>query len=76
MSIVDSFFNDFGTYPLNIFSSGLQLLLTFGIPVAFHGLFPSRGAVRTVGGTPAPSTLRVRRAAGRSILDGDCLVAV
>jgi ABC-2 type transport system permease protein len=41
MAIVDDLFNDFGTYPLNIFNSGLQLLLTFGIPVAFMAYFPA-----------------------------------
>jgi ABC-2 type transport system permease protein len=41
MGIVDDLFNDFGTYPLNIFNSGLQMLLTFGIPVAFMAYFPA-----------------------------------
>jgi ABC-2 type transport system permease protein len=41
MSIVDSLFNEFGTYPLSIFNATLQLLLTFGIPVAFMAYFPA-----------------------------------
>jgi ABC-2 type transport system permease protein len=41
MSIVDSLFNDFGTYPLSIFNAGLQLLLTFAVPVAFMAYFPA-----------------------------------
>jgi ABC-2 type transport system permease protein len=41
MSIVDSLFNDFGTYPLSIFNTGLQLLLTFALPVAFMAYFPA-----------------------------------
>jgi ABC-2 type transport system permease protein len=41
MSIVDGLFNEFGTYPLSIFNSTLQFLLTFGIPVAFMAYFPA-----------------------------------
>jgi ABC-2 type transport system permease protein len=41
MSIVDSLFNEFGTYPLSIFNAGLQLLLTFAVPVAFMAYFPA-----------------------------------
>jgi ABC-2 type transport system permease protein len=41
MSIADDLFNDFGTYPLSIFNSTLQFLLTFGIPVAFMAYFPA-----------------------------------
>ena len=41
MSIVDALFNEFGTYPLRIFSATLQVLLTFGIPVAFMAYFPA-----------------------------------
>jgi ABC-2 type transport system permease protein len=41
MSIVDSLFNEFGTYPLSIFNAGLQLLLTFALPVAFMAYFPA-----------------------------------
>jgi ABC-2 type transport system permease protein len=41
MGIVDDLFNDFGTYPLRIFSITLQVLLTFGIPVAFMAYFPA-----------------------------------
>jgi len=41
MSIVDSLFNEFGTYPLGIFNTTLQLLLTFALPVAFMAYFPA-----------------------------------
>ncbi len=41
MGIVDKLFNEFGTYPLSIFNAILQLLLTFGLPVAFMAYFPA-----------------------------------
>jgi ABC-2 type transport system permease protein len=41
MGIVDSLFNEFGAYPLSIFNSTFQFLLTFGIPVAFMAYFPA-----------------------------------
>lgn len=41
MAIVDDLFNTFGTYPLRIFNSTLQLLLTFVLPVAFMAYFPA-----------------------------------
>jgi len=41
MAIVDSLFNEFGTYPLSIFNAALQLLLTFALPVAFMAYFPA-----------------------------------
>ncbi len=41
MAILDDIFSDFGTYPLGIFSATLQLVLTFGIPVAFMAYFPA-----------------------------------
>ncbi len=41
MAIVDDIFSDFGTYPLIIFGSTIQFLLTFGIPVAFMAYFPA-----------------------------------
>jgi ABC-2 type transport system permease protein len=41
MGIVDDLFNNFGTYPLRIFSPTLQFLLTFGLPVAFMAYFPA-----------------------------------
>jgi ABC-2 type transport system permease protein len=41
MSIVDSLFNEFGTYPLSIFNASIQLLLTFALPVAFMAYFPA-----------------------------------
>ncbi len=41
MGIVDNLFNEFGTYPLSIFNSTLQVLLAFGLPVAFMAYFPA-----------------------------------
>jgi ABC-2 type transport system permease protein len=41
MGIVDDLFNEFGTYPLSIYNVSLQLLLTFGLPVAFMAYFPA-----------------------------------
>jgi ABC-2 type transport system permease protein len=41
MGIVDDLFNEFGTYPLSIYNASLQLLLTFGLPVAFMAYFPA-----------------------------------
>ncbi len=41
MAIMDDIFSSFGTYPLVIFTPALQLLLTFGIPVAFMAYFPA-----------------------------------
>ena len=35
------FFDGFGNYPLKIFNAPLQLLLTWGIPVAFVSYFPA-----------------------------------
>jgi ABC-2 type transport system permease protein len=36
-----SFFDGFGNYPLSIFNAPLQLLLTWGVPVAFVAYFPA-----------------------------------
>lgn len=41
MGIMDDIFSEFGTYPLSIFNTTLQFLLTFGIPVAFMAYFPA-----------------------------------
>ena len=39
--VLDTFFSDFGNYPLNIFGGTVQLLLTFGLPLAFMAYFPA-----------------------------------
>ncbi len=39
--VLDTFFSDFGNYPLTIFGGTVQFLLTFGLPLAFMAYFPS-----------------------------------
>lgn len=39
--VVDDVFSNFGNYPTRIFGDPLQLLLTFGLPVAFMAYLPS-----------------------------------
>lgn len=39
--VLDTFFSDFGNYPLKIFGGMVQFLLTFGLPLAFMAYFPS-----------------------------------
>jgi ABC-2 type transport system permease protein len=39
--VLDTFFSDFGNYPLKIFGGTVQFLLTFGLPLAFMAYFPS-----------------------------------
>ncbi len=41
LSLLDSFFSSFGNYPLTIFSSTVQFLLIFGLPLAFMAYFPA-----------------------------------
>jgi ABC-2 type transport system permease protein len=41
MGLLDTLFSNFSNYPLNIFGSVLQYLLTFGIPLAFMAYFPA-----------------------------------
>ncbi len=41
LGILGEQFREFGSYPLSIFNSTLQLLLTFGLPVAFMAYFPA-----------------------------------
>ena len=41
MFLLDTFFTNFGNYPLNIFGSVLEFLLTFGVPLAFTAYFPA-----------------------------------
>lgn len=49
MGIVDNLFNEFGTYPLSIFNATLQLVLTFGLPVAFMAYFPAAALLGRTG---------------------------
>jgi ABC-2 type transport system permease protein len=39
--VLDTFFSDFGNYPLHIFGGTMQFLLTFCLPLAFMAYFPS-----------------------------------
>lgn len=39
--IVDDIFSNFGNYPVRIFGGVLQLILTFGLPVAFLAYMPA-----------------------------------
>ena len=57
MGIVDDLFNNFGTYPLRIFSATLQFLLTFGLPVAFMAYFPAAVLLGRTGELLVPALL-------------------
>jgi len=39
--VLDTFFSEFGNYPLKIFGGAVQFLLTFGLPLAFMAYFPA-----------------------------------
>jgi ABC-2 type transport system permease protein len=41
MFLLDTLFSNFSNYPLKIFGSVLEFLLTFGIPMAFMAYFPA-----------------------------------
>ena len=41
MFLLDTVFSNFTNYPLKIFGSALEFLLTFGIPLAFMAYFPA-----------------------------------
>jgi ABC-2 type transport system permease protein len=41
MFLLDTLFSNFSNYPLKIFGSVLEFLLTFGIPLAFMAYFPA-----------------------------------
>jgi ABC-2 type transport system permease protein len=41
MSLIDTLFSNFGNYPLKIFGTALEYLLTFGLPLAFMAYFPA-----------------------------------
>ena len=41
MGLIDTLFSNFGNYPLKIFGSVLEFLLTFGLPLAFMAYFPA-----------------------------------
>jgi ABC-2 type transport system permease protein len=41
MFVLDTIFSNFTNYPLNIFGSVLEFLLTFGLPLAFMAYFPA-----------------------------------
>lgn len=41
MGLLDTVFSNFSNYPLRIFGSVLEFLLTFGVPLAFMAYFPA-----------------------------------
>jgi ABC-2 type transport system permease protein len=41
MFLLDTLFSNFANYPLKIFGSALEFLLTFGVPLAFMAYFPT-----------------------------------
>lgn len=41
MGVLDTIFSNFSNYPLTIFGSVLEFLLTFGLPLAFMAYFPA-----------------------------------
>src|SRR5262249_11180686 len=41
MFLLDTLFSNFANYPLKIFGSVLEFLLTFGLPLAFMAYFPA-----------------------------------
>jgi ABC-2 type transport system permease protein len=41
MNLLDTIFSNFTNYPLSIFGSALEFLLTFGLPLAFMAYFPA-----------------------------------
>jgi ABC-2 type transport system permease protein len=41
MYVLDTIFSNFANYPLRIFGSVLEFLLTFGLPLAFMAYFPA-----------------------------------
>lgn len=49
MGIIDDLFNQFGTYPLSIFNTTVQWLLTFVMPVAFMAYFPTAVLLQRTG---------------------------
>ena len=55
--VLDTFFSDFGNYPLKIFGGTVQFLLTFGLPLAFMAYFPSTVLLGRTGELSVPPAL-------------------
>ena len=55
--VLDTFFSDFGNYPLKIFGGTVQFLLTFGLPLAFMAYFPSTVLLGRTGELNVPPAL-------------------
>ena len=49
MFVLDTVFSNFANYPLKIFGSVLEFLLTFGVPLAFMAYFPAVVLLRRTG---------------------------
>ncbi len=55
--ILDTFFSDFGNYPIKIFGGTVQFLLTFGLPLAFMAYFPATVLLGRTGELSVPPLL-------------------
>jgi ABC-2 type transport system permease protein len=55
--VIDTFFSDFGNYPLKIFGGTVQFLLTFGLPLAFMAYFPATVLLGRTGELSVPPLL-------------------
>jgi len=55
--VLDTFFSDFGNYPLPIFGGMVQFLLTFGLPLAFMAYFPATVLLGRTGELSVPPVL-------------------
>ena len=57
--VLDTFFSDFGNYPLKIFGGTVQFLLTFGLPLAFMAYFPAAVLLGKTGELSVPHALAI-----------------
>lgn len=55
--VLDTFFSDFGNYPLKIFGGTVQFLLTFGLPLAFMAYFPAAVLLGKTGELNVPAVV-------------------
>jgi ABC-2 type transport system permease protein len=53
--VLDTFFSEFGNYPLKIFGGTVQFLLTFGLPLAFMAYFPATVLLGRTGELSVPA---------------------
>lgn len=57
LNLLDTFFSDFGNYPLHIFGGTIQFLLTFGLPLAFMAYFPAAVLLGHTGDIGVPAAV-------------------